>query len=85
MWDEEDGFFYDQLIAPDGTIVARQGPLDGRRHPAARSDRPIDQELIDRAKVLGKGVARLLDRFGGIDGLAEHGLRARRAGSDDEC
>ncbi len=79
VWDEEDGFFYDQLIAPDGTIspVKVRSMVGVIPLLAAIS---IDQELIDRAKVLGKGVARLLDRFGGIDGLAEHGLVRGEAG-----
>ena len=79
VWDDEDGFFYDQLIAPDGTIspVKVRSMVGVIPLLAAIS---IDQELIDRAKVLGKGVARLLDRFGGIDGLAEHGLVRGEAG-----
>jgi hypothetical protein len=51
----------------------RQGPFDGRRHPPARRDH-IDQELIDRARVLARASPGLLERFGGIEGLAERGL-----------
>ena len=47
LWNEEDGFYYDQLRRPDGSVVPDQGALDGRR-PAAdglrrrrrRGDRP---------------------------------------------
>ncbi len=73
VWDEDDGFFYDQLIAPDGTI----SPVKVRSMVGViplLAAITIDQELIDRARVLGKGVARLLERFGGIEGLAERGL-----------
>ena len=35
LWDEEDGFYYDQLRA-DGRQVAAAHPLDGRTHAALR-------------------------------------------------
>ena len=35
LWDEEDGFYYDQLHV-DGAQHAAARPLDGRAHPAVR-------------------------------------------------
>ncbi len=39
LWDEEDGFYYDQLYL-DGTARPAQGPLARRPHPAARRRSP---------------------------------------------
>ena len=79
VWDEDDGFFYDQLIAPDGTI----SPVKVRSMVGViplLAAVTIDVELIDRARVLGKGVARLLEGFGGVDGLTARGLVRHEAG-----
>ena len=35
LWDEEDGFYYDQLHV-DGSAIAAADPLDGRADPAVR-------------------------------------------------
>ena len=48
LWHEEDGFFYDVLVAPDGTRAAAAGALDGRpaadprRHRDARAGSPTE-------------------------------------------
>ena len=40
LWNEEDGFFYDQLERPDGIARDGRGALHGRGDPAARDDGP---------------------------------------------
>ena len=39
LWDEEDGFYYDQLRV-DGRTIPLQDPLAGRPDPAARGRGP---------------------------------------------
>ena len=80
VWDEDDGFFYDQLIALDGTVSAVKVRSMVGIIPLFAAI-TIDQSVIDRAQVLGKGVSRLLEKFGGIDGLAERGLVRGEAGA----
>ena len=38
LWDEQDGFYYDQLQV-DGKSIPLQHPLDGRADPAVRLSR----------------------------------------------
>src|SRR4051794_102661 len=59
MWDEGDGFFYDQLRLPDGRIepikvrsIVGVLPLLGVV--------AIDEEIVDRAETINKHAARLL-------------------------
>ena len=82
LWDEEDGFYYDQLPPPDGddraacavrSMVGRRcrslGVAVGRRARCSRRARGFDK----------RAAAWLADRKRDLDGLAERGLPARRA------
>ena len=80
VWDDDDGFFYDQLVTPDGTVV----PVKVRSMVGIiplLAAITIDQQVIDQAQVLGKGVARLIDEMGGLDGLIDQGLVRGAPGS----
>ena len=75
LWDEEDGFYYDQLRRPDGIGRAGQGALDGRR-AAADGVRRRRRAGVRRARAaVGKRFARLLD-------AGTTGYRPRRRADD---
>jgi hypothetical protein len=61
LWDDVDGFFYDQIELDDGGVV----PIKVRSLvgvlPALASV-VVDELLIERAESLGKGFAAMLDR-----------------------
>ncbi len=72
VWDEADGFYYDQLVTPSGaTVPVRVRSMVGIIPALAAVI--VDQEILDRAQVLGKGVARLVDELGGRSGMVEQG------------
>jgi hypothetical protein len=61
LWNEEDGFYYDQLRRPDGTVV----PIKVRSMVGIlplTAFAVVDKAAIDRARVVGKRFAKLLDR-----------------------
>ena len=61
LWDEEDGFYYDQLRRPDGTVV----PIKVRSMVGVlplMAFAVVDEAILDRARLLGKHFARLLER-----------------------
>ena len=79
LWDEEDGFFYDQLRRPDGSVV----PIEVR---SIASILPllavavVDERAIERAHAVEKRAAHLLEeRKADVDRLAEEGYM-REAG-----
>ena len=51
LWDEDDGFYYDVLIRPDGTYAAAAGAVDGRPVAAARSRRTARRRLRPAARL----------------------------------
>ncbi|HSP73864.1 MAG TPA: hypothetical protein VLN26_15930, partial [Gaiellaceae bacterium] len=60
LWDEQDGFFYDRLRLPDGTLV----PLKVRSIVGILpllAAVVIDEQVVDRARGVGKRAARVLD------------------------
>jgi hypothetical protein len=61
LWDEEDGFYYDQLRRPDGTVVPiRVRSMVGVLPLMAFA--VVDEAILDRARLLGKHFGRLLER-----------------------
>ena len=79
VWDEEDGFFYDQLIAPDGTI----SPVKVRSMVGViplLAAVTIDVELIDRAQGAGQGCRPVARRVRGRRGARRTRLVRREAG-----
>jgi hypothetical protein len=61
LWDEEDGFYYDQLRRPDGSVV----PIKVRSMVGVlpvMAFAVVDEDVVDRARTIGKHFARLLDR-----------------------
>jgi hypothetical protein len=72
VWDDDDGFYYDQLMTPGGeTFAVRVRSMVGIVPVLAAV--VIDGHILDRAKVLGKGVARLVEDLGDESGLMEQG------------
>jgi hypothetical protein len=69
LWDEEDGFFYDQLRLPDGTLV----PLKVRSIVGILpllAAAVIDEQVVERAQGVEKRAAKLLD----LDRRAREGV-----------
>ncbi len=61
VWNEEDGFYYDLLRRPDGSVV----PLKVRSMVGVlpmTAFAVVDQEAIEQARVVGKRFSKLLDR-----------------------
>ena len=61
LWNDEDGFYYDQLRRPDGTVV----PIKVRSMVGVlplTAFAVVDGVAIDRARVMGKRFAKLLER-----------------------
>ena len=61
LWDEEDGFYYDQLRRPDGSVV----PIKVRSMVGVlplTAFAVVDDSAVSRARTLGKRFAKLLDR-----------------------
>jgi hypothetical protein len=72
VWDDDDGFYYDQLMTPGGeTFAVRVRSMVGIVPVLAAV--VIDGHILDQAKVLGKGVARLVEDLGDQSGLMEQG------------
>ena len=72
LWDEQDGFYYDQLVTPSGaTVPVKVRSMVGIIPVLAAV--VLDQKLIDLALALGKGAGRLLDELGDRSGLIEQG------------
>jgi hypothetical protein len=76
LWDEEDGFYYDRLIAPDGSSVpVRVRSLVGVLPLLATV--VLGQSTLERTQVLGKRFARWF----GARGEATEGLLRGEPGS----
>ena len=61
LWNEEDGFYYDQLRRPDGSVV----PIKVRSMVGIlpmTAFAVVDEAAIERAQTVGKRFARLLER-----------------------
>jgi hypothetical protein len=61
LWDEEDGFYYDQLRRPDGSVV----PIKVRSMVGIlplTAFAVVDDAAVVRARDMGKHFARLLER-----------------------
>ena len=61
LWDEEDGFYYDQLRRPDGSVV----PIKVRSMVGVlplTAFAVVDESAVNRARTVGKRFAKLLDR-----------------------
>jgi len=61
LWDDEDGFYYDQLRRPDGSRV----PVKVRSMVGVlplMAFAVVDETAIERARTMGKHFARLLER-----------------------
>ena len=64
LWDEEDGFYYDQLRRPDGSVV----PIKVRSMVGIlplTAFAVVDDATVDRTRAMGKHFARLLERHDG--------------------
>jgi len=60
LWNEEDGFYYDQLRRPDGSVT----PIEVRSMVGvlpATAFAVVDDATIERARSMGKHFARLLE------------------------
>jgi hypothetical protein len=80
VWDDADGLYYDQLVVPDGTVV----PVKVRSMVGIIplfAAVVVEESFIDRARMLGKRFARLLDELGGPQALADQGLLRGEPGS----
>jgi hypothetical protein len=73
VWDEDDGFYYDKLLTPDGTAVPVKVHSMVGVIPLLAAV-VIDEETIGRAETLGKAFARLLRAVGGPGPMAAQGL-----------
>jgi hypothetical protein len=73
LWDEEDGFYYDQLRRPDGSVAPiRVRSIAGILPLLAVA--VIDERAIGRAQSVDKRAAKLLrERKSDVDRLAEEG------------
>ncbi len=61
LWDETDGFYYDQLRLPDGTVLpVKVSSIVGILPLLAVI--VVDQEVIERAQTVGKRFSDLLER-----------------------
>jgi hypothetical protein len=61
LWNEEDGFYYDQLRRPDGSVV----PVKVRSMVGVLpllAFAVVDEAAVARARTLGKHFARMLER-----------------------
>jgi hypothetical protein len=74
LWDDEDGFYYDQLRRPDGsTLPIRVRSAVGVLPLLAVA--VLEERTLGQARVLGKGFAEYLQRRDlTVDALAEEGL-----------
>jgi hypothetical protein len=74
LWDDEDGFYYDQLRSPDGTTV----PIRVRSAVGVLpllAVAVVEERVLGQARVLGKGFAEYLSRRElTADSLAAQGL-----------
>ena len=73
LWDDEDGFYYDQLRRPDGTIVpVRVRSMVGILPLTAFA--VIDEPVLHRAQTVGKRFSRMMtDRHLGLERHAAEG------------
>ena len=58
LWDDDDGFYYDQLATPDGDARAGQGALDGRRASRCSPRVVLDEHDARRAPRLSASGSR---------------------------
>ena len=73
VWDETDGLYYDQLVTPGGAVVSVKVRSMVGLIPLFAAV-VIDESMLDRARMLGKGFARLLDELGGVQALLDQGV-----------
>jgi hypothetical protein len=73
LWDDEDGFYYDQLRRPDGTVVpVRVRSMVGVLPLTAFA--VIDEPVLQRAESVGKRFSRMIsDRHLGLERHAAEG------------
>jgi hypothetical protein len=84
LWNEEDGFFYDQLVAPDGTTqtIAVHSMVGAIPLLATIV---LHEETLQRAEAAGKGVAEMLGADVDRDGVVDApGASAVMAGEEDD-
>ena len=62
LWDEEDGFYYDRLRRPDGSVAPGQGATRWSGVLPLMAFAVVDERVLQRAQTLGKQFARLLAR-----------------------
>ena len=70
LWDEEDGFYYDQLRRPDGSIV----PLKVRSMVGIlplTAFAVVEEDALVQARIVGKRFAGLLERHHELRNLPE--------------
>ncbi len=72
LWDEEDGFYYDQLHV-DGEHIAAPDPLAGRAHPAVRG------------RGAGRGQVRAAGRLPAADALVPRAIGPTWRGTSPTC
>jgi mannosylglycerate hydrolase MGH1-like protein len=81
LWDDEAGLYCDALVAPDGTVV----PVEVRSMVGMiplLAAVVLDENIVGRAQMLGKGAARLIADLGGRKGLVDQGLLRGEAGEE---
>ena len=95
LWDEEDGFYYDLMRMPDGSIAPAAGALDGRAGAAVRGDghRAGATRAAARAQAPHRAVRRTSSTTrsrrsrraaaGRADGSAAAGARRRASAAAD--
>ena len=72
LWDDEDGFYYDQLVTSSGaTVAVRVRSMVGIIPTLAAIT--LDQDQLDRAQAFGKGGSRFVEELGGRSELTEQG------------
>ncbi len=69
LWDEADGLYYDRLITPDGTRVPVRVRSIAAMVPALAVG-VVDEDMVQRALVVGKRFAGLVQAGDGADGTA---------------
>jgi hypothetical protein len=81
LWNDEDGFYYDQLRRPDGTVVpVRVRSMVGILPLTAFA--VIDEPVLQRAEAVGKRVSRMVGRR--QVGLDRHAAEGHLVGEPGE-
>ncbi|HEV3212413.1 MAG TPA: hypothetical protein VGZ03_03350 [Acidimicrobiales bacterium] len=73
LWSDDDGFFFDQLESPDGTIetIAVHSMVGAIPLLATML---LDDDMLDRAKKVGKRCAELLGSGTDLEGMSDGGV-----------